>query len=401
MTDFFSQAAVAVGASFQLSVLAKATITMLLGLAAARLAKRARASTRHVLLAATFGGLLLMPVALVLVPPAAIEIPVDRIVESLEPAAALPQEPAPAASNSNDAARAASAGGTHWFLPQWPALFGMVWATGFALILASLGVSLWKLGRIRRRAYPWTERRSLALSLANEIGLRRPVELVLHEGIAAPLTCGTRRPAVMMPSDATSWSDADVRRALVHELEHVRRDDWALQMVARVTCALYWFHPLIWKLWREFCLEAERACDDAVLNGGEQADYAEQLVHLARRMSNAPITVTLTMASRSDLSTRVLAILNGAQKRGPVGILPVTAATAAAIVAVLAIAPLRAVAIPAHREADGAQTIATAAQAPGVVSVLPRRSGPGERKPPTAHSMRQRRRATLRKSARS
>jgi beta-lactamase regulating signal transducer with metallopeptidase domain len=55
--------------------------------------------------------------------------------------------------------------------------------------------------------------------------------------------------------------------------------------MARVVCALYWFHPLVWIAWRRFCLESERACDDAVVRSVERIAYAEQLVALARRLS--------------------------------------------------------------------------------------------------------------------
>ncbi|MCA1561814.1 MAG: hypothetical protein LC804_16625 [Acidobacteria bacterium] len=69
----------------------------------------------------------------------------------------------------------------------------------------------------------------LVQSLAAESRVRRPVEVLLHEQIPAPLTCGTRRPAIVLPSDARAWSEGDLRRALVHELEHVRRGDWLIQ----------------------------------------------------------------------------------------------------------------------------------------------------------------------------
>lgn len=47
----------------------------------------------------------------------------------------------------------------------------------------------------------------------------------------------------------------DERRAVA-----VRRDDWVLQLIALLACALWWPHPLIWIAWRRFCVEAERAC---------------------------------------------------------------------------------------------------------------------------------------------
>jgi beta-lactamase regulating signal transducer with metallopeptidase domain len=49
---------------------------------------------------------------------------------------------------------------------------------------------------------------------------------------------------IVLPADARAW-DADLRRAIVHELEHVTRGDWAVHMAARAVCAAYWLHPLV------------------------------------------------------------------------------------------------------------------------------------------------------------
>jgi beta-lactamase regulating signal transducer with metallopeptidase domain len=356
MTDIVLRALIQIGESPELSLVLKATIVMVLGLGAAQLATRARASLRHLLLASTFGALLTLPAALILVPAAAVPIRLERASDLPRPQSAPNQEQPESIAGRRDTATG-SAGIARSSVPSLPALLRFGWALGTVLLLVSLGVSLWKLGRIRRRAYPWIPRNPLVIALIKDVGVSRSVELVLHEELAAPLTCGSRRPVVILPSDAATWSDADIHRALVHELEHIRRNDWALQLLARVTCALYWFHPLVWKLWRQFCLDAERACDDAVLTRAEHTDYADQLVQLARRMSSAPIPVTLTMASRSDLSTRVSAILDGKQKRGPVGVLPGITAMTAAVVAALAMAPVRAIEAP--RLGDSMQPVAT------------------------------------------
>ncbi len=355
MTPLFLRAVIDVGQSIGLSILVKATLAMVVGLAITSLAAHARASMRHLLLASTFGVLLVLPVALILIPEAVIHIPVERGIEAAS-SRANEAEPAHRTSGLEPLAIADAKS----MQPRWSVLILSGWVVGSSLVLLSLGVSLWRLSRIRRRAFPWSERTTLVHAVAGELGVRRPVDVLLHEELEAPLTCGTRHPVVILPTSAAHWSDADVRRALVHELEHVRRDDWALQLVARIACALYWFHPLVWTLWRQFCLEAERACDDAVLASGEQTDYADQLVQLARQMSNASVSVTLSMASRSDLSARVSAILNGAQKRGRVGILPVTATIAASLVTVLTIAPLRAVGVP--RDSGAVRAVTRAEQ---------------------------------------
>jgi hypothetical protein len=134
-----------------------------------------------------------------------------------------------------------------------------------------------------------------------------------------------------------------LRRALVHELEHVRRGDWTLQIVVRAVCAVWWFQPLVWVLWRQLSLDAERACDDAVIAKEQDMEYAEQLVNLAARLSAAGTQFTLGMANRSDLSARVSALLDAGRRRGRVRAGALGAVLSVAVLLSTAIAPLRAV----------------------------------------------------------
>ena len=90
--------------------------------------------------------------------------------------------------------------------------------------------------------------------------------------------------------------------------------------MARAVCAFYWFQPLVWIAWRQICLEAERSCDDAVVMRTEHTDYAEQLVGLARRLSNTLPPPVLSMANRSDLSRRISSIRDSKQARGRAGL---------------------------------------------------------------------------------
>jgi beta-lactamase regulating signal transducer with metallopeptidase domain len=240
-----------------------------------------------------------------------------------------------------------------------------VWLAGALLLLAQLALDLRRLYRLRRDGLPWLERRAMMQSLAGECGLRRKVEVLLHEGISGPLTCGIWRPAILLPDEACEWNEADLRRALVHELEHVRRGDWAIQLAARATCILYWFHPLVWLALRRLSLEAERAADDAVVRSAEHTEYADQLVSLAGRLSKARTQPALGMANRSDLSARVSALLDDSQRRGRAGWRPIAIALIVAGLVVLAIAPVRAVTQSRKQTAAPAQTPGSQGAKPG------------------------------------
>jgi len=272
MTSTVAHAAVFLSGAAGLSILLKATLFLALGLTAAWLARRERASVRHVLMAATFATLLALPFLVLLGPAVSIEIPIAAGDDA--PAATNTTVPTASVNTNTVLALSKSSG------PSWPTLAMGVWFGGAALLMMSVAFDLWRVRRIVRNGLPWIELRQKVSSLAAEGGVRRAVEVLRHEDVVAPFMCGIWRPAIVLPAAATAWSDADLDRALVHELEHVRRVDRAVQVAARVTCACYWCHPLVWVAWRRLCLEAERACDDAVVEQAERADYADQLVSL-------------------------------------------------------------------------------------------------------------------------
>lgn len=327
--------------AFALSLVVKATIVLMVGLTAARVFRRAQASVRHVILAATFAALFAMPLydafgpsTWVVVP---IELPMARAVTPVQ------QTPPSATTEVTIPRPAISTAGSSVELPSIGAAIVGIWAIGAALLIGSLLVALWRLSRLTRRALPWLDVRPLADALAEEAGLRQSVNIVLHEDVDVPLTWGLTRPVIVLPMDAREWSDANLRHALLHEMEHVYRSDWIAQLMARMVRAVYWFHPLVWMAMRKLSLEAERACDDAVIRTADRTAYADQLVSLAERLKGAPRHVVLAMACRSDLSTRVLALLDERQLRGRARPLPHAAVIAVMCVTVLTIGPVRAV----------------------------------------------------------
>jgi beta-lactamase regulating signal transducer with metallopeptidase domain len=341
MMETLGSLAVAVGRSPELSVAVLATVAVSFALLLVRVSRHARASVRHLMLAATFAGLLALPATRALASHAvAIEVPIvapQTVVTEAGRATVSPNAPV--------AGREVAQRGSLDTFPgfRWQTLVRLAWATGLLAFACSLSGALWHLARLRRSALPWIEGRERVCAIAAEAGVRVPIELLLNEAVAAPLVSGIVHPAILLPAGAPEWSDAELRRALVHEVEHVRRGDWGVQMAARAACALYWFHPLVWMAHCRLCLEAERACDHAVVAVADRTDYAEQLVRLARRLSQTTAQPALGMAKRSDLSARVSAILDASQHRGRAG----TTAAAAALVTmagvVIALALVRAV----------------------------------------------------------
>ena len=126
-----------------------------------------------------------------------------------------------------------------------------------------------------------------------------------------------------------------------------------------------WFNPLVWIARRRLCLEAEMACDDAVLRNHEPSGYARQLVALAEEMSHARPRLALGMAKRSDLSIRVSALLDKNRRRGGAGWRARILAGVATAVVLFPLAPVRAVALSNSEDS----TLLEAAQNGDIASI--------------------------------
>jgi uncharacterized protein (TIGR03435 family) len=327
-----------------LSLIVKATVVTALALGAGWLARRRRAAVRHLIFVAAFAVLALLPAATAVVP--AVSVPVH--IQTLPAAADTPRViPLDRPGGTLMVAVEGPSSGTD--SRAWPALstftlFSMTWFVGAICCLVPVAAGLWQIRRVRREGLPWRDAQIMTNELAQRTGLSRPVDVLVHDAAAGPMTCGVVRPAIVFPSDAQAWHEADVRRVLTHELEHVRRNDWLTLCLARVISAVYWFHPLVWIANRQLSLNAERACDDAVLRESPAVGYADQLVTLAERSLARTRHPLLAMAGRGDLSTRVRAVLNARQQRGPAGVGARITMTIAAIASVATLAPLRTVA---------------------------------------------------------
>ena len=197
----------------------------------------------------------------------------------------------------------------------------IVWAFGFSLVLVRLVAGLARLAWISAHAKPifdedWMRTVS-EFSQFHKLG--RSVRLLqCSSPLAMPLTWGILRPVIVLPSGATLWTEDRCRIVLSHELAHIARHDWLLQICAEVARCFYWFHPLVWLASARLRQESERASDDAVLRSGvAPSHYASQLLDLARTLENSGRlwSTALAIARPSNLERRFAAMLNSSINR--------------------------------------------------------------------------------------
>ncbi len=291
---------------------------------------RASAATRHLALLAGIAVLLGLPLLMPFVPrqslpqapvppPARIvaaPVPVTTIVTPTPsdtaadtpavPLSPAPSLPPPAVVSKPPQPSPLSVRWAAWLVFGW--LAGVLLCTGRVLAAQS------RVWRLVRRCPPlsgdW-----LAAADAETAPFAR---LKTSPAGTPPMVWGWPRPVLLLPSDAAQWPEARLRAVLLHEAAHVRRQDWLTQTLTQAACALYWFNPLVWFTVAQMQAEAERACDDAVLlSGVPPADYAQDLLAVARSLTSAQRASfgAVTMARHSPVRTRLEAILDPARPR--------------------------------------------------------------------------------------
>ena len=143
----------------------------------------------------------------------------------------------------------------------------------------------------------------------------------LSDKITVPMVWGIFRPVILLPIEADNWQTERLRAVLFHELAHIKRRDWVMQMIAQVVCAVYWFNPLVWCAARWMRIEAEQACDDQVLNAGYQpTDYAQHLLDVVRNVKVASFAsrAAVAMVRPSKIEGRLRTVLTQNLNRHPV-----------------------------------------------------------------------------------
>jgi multidrug efflux system membrane fusion protein len=176
--------------------------------------------------------------------------------------------------------------------------------------------------------------------------------------VAAPVTLGIARPAIVLPGDWPHWGGVKLHAVLAHERSHIRRFDPAVQLLSAVHRALLWYSPLSWFLHKRIVRVAEEASDDAALAvTHDRALYAELLLEFMQRGVRSGNWLGVPMARYGRPDQRIHRILEGTTlSRG------VTRWSVAAILAMGS--PLAYVVAAAHPQSAPQARAATAPAAP-------------------------------------
>jgi beta-lactamase regulating signal transducer with metallopeptidase domain/protocatechuate 3,4-dioxygenase beta subunit len=194
--------------------------------------------------------------------------------------------------------------------------FGIAWLLVdlYVLVAVSLGIrllaALWAVRDLRRACVPVDARdwnRALGRS-CETLGISRRVFLLESDRISVPMVVGWFHPAVIVPRCLVRSAGPELIDAvLLHELAHIRRNDFAWNFTYKLLRLFYWPNPLIWPAGRLIGALREQACDDLCVHAlGGAAAYRASLLEVAAGLVRRPeLSLGLAFARATNLARRL------------------------------------------------------------------------------------------------
>lgn len=194
-----------------------------------------------------------------------------------------------------------------------PYLFwlALVWYLGVVLLSGFMLAGFYQMHRLKTRnvRLPEAEWQERFNALVRKMGIRKKVSFLISASIKEPVTFHFFRPVVLAPIGIfAGLSQQQVEVLLLHELAHIRRYDFLVNIFQSVIEVLFFYHPTVWWISGKLREVREHCCDDLVLQVRHQPMlYAEALTHL--QLFHHPRKTKLVMyanGKKGNFSKRIL-----------------------------------------------------------------------------------------------
>ena len=255
------------------------------------------------------------------------------------------------------------------------------WLLGVALLSLRLAGGWLRARRLATRGTkPSPAWQRIVDRIAASMSLRRTVRLLESAAVEVPTVIGWLRPVVLLPVAALSGlAPEQVEMVLAHELAHIRRHDFLVNLLQAIVETLLFYHPAVWWISRQVRIERENCCDDLAISVcGSRIRYARALTRLEElRVDAAPPLLAANGASLVERVRRLTARHNESPIR-------ISAYATAGVLSVAVLALITAPALPLFAKAP-------APPAPAMVKVVVMPIVPAPVKPmiiPVAHHTR-------------
>src|SRR5262245_43909293 len=188
---------------------------------------------------------------------------------------------------------AAASAANDWrvLIDPWLPWTVLVWAAGVTFMTGRLLVEWREVRRltqldIKPLSAEWQRR---VARLRDSLGVRRTVSVLQSARVNVPLVIGWLKPVILVPVGAfVGLTPTQLELILMHELAHIRRNDYLVNLIQVVVETLLFYHPVVRWVSRVLREERENCCDDLVVaSSGDALGYARALTELAGAQSLA------------------------------------------------------------------------------------------------------------------
>jgi beta-lactamase regulating signal transducer with metallopeptidase domain len=141
----------------------------------------------------------------------------------------------------------------------------IAWSLGCTFCCLRMAFGLTWIANARRRSLANTDAplQSKLNLLAIQFAIGRPIQLLICNELNSPVTAGWWKPIVLMPAALATRLPPDVIEALfAHELAHIKRHDYLINLLQSAIEAVLFFHPMVWWLSKQIRIERENIADD-------------------------------------------------------------------------------------------------------------------------------------------
>ena len=196
-----------------------------------------------------------------------------------------------------------------------------IWCAGAVFMGCIITRAYRKLGKLRLTSADVKDSMTIEMLslLKRKIGVRRSVALRASPETYTPMSIGFLSPVIIIPNSVVDdGSSEQLEMILTHELAHIKRNDYLVNLLQNILRAIFFFHPLFHLMDRSLTRECEHICDDWVIDVTKRRSrYAECLVSLLESVVHKPVNIPVTMAMaerKQDIPGRIDMIVDKTRK---------------------------------------------------------------------------------------
>jgi len=201
------------------------------------------------------------------------------------------------------------------FMQENISLISGCWLIGSALFFARFGSGVIGLYNLKQNAIASSDKRLhyIMNGLKNKLRLTKEVQIQESSYITNPIVLGYIKPVILFPVAMCAQLSMDELEAVIaHELAHIKRNDFIINLIQSFAEAILYYHPLVWWLSKIIKEERENCCDDiAVGLTADKINYAKTLIKIQELSSTPSMSLALAFTgNKNQFKNRIMRILN-------------------------------------------------------------------------------------------